>query len=98
MVTNRGVLRGKADEGLQHQVGCPNLLTNAIILWNSVYRAEALEQMERQEHVVDTESLMHIGPTRFKHVNVYGKYEFNLEEVRHRTGLRELRRPDVLDP
>jgi TnpA family transposase len=98
MVANRGVLRRKTDEGLQHQVGSLNLLTNAIILWNSVYMAEALEQMEREGYVVDTDSLKHIWPTRFEHINVYGKYEFNLEEARRRTGLRELRRPDALEP
>ncbi len=98
MVANRGVLRRKTDEGLQHQVGCLNLLTNAIILWNSVYMAEALEQMEREGYVVDTDSLKHIWPTRFEHINVYGKYEFNLEEARRRTGLRELRQPDALEP
>lgn len=47
--------------------------------------------MEREGHVVDTGSLMHIWLTRFEHINVYGKYEFNLVEARHRTGLRELR-------
>ena len=57
MVANRGVLRRKTDEGLQHQVGNLNLLTNAIILWNSVYMAEALEQMEREGCFVDTGSL-----------------------------------------
>ena len=98
MVANRGVLRRKTDEGLQHQVGNLNLLTNAIILWNSVYMAEALEQMEREGYVVDTGFLKHIWPTRFEHINVYGKYEFNLEEARHRTGRRELRRPDALEP
>jgi TnpA family transposase len=98
MVANRGVLRRKTDEGLQHQVGSLNLLTNAIILWNSVYMTAALEQMEQEGHVVDTGSLMHIWPTRFEHINVYGKYEFNLEEARRRTGLRELRRPDALEP
>lgn len=98
MVANRGVLGRKTDEGLQHQVGCLNLLANAIILWNSVYMAEALEQMAREGYVIDTDALMHIWPTRFEHINIYGKYEFNLEEARRRTGLRELRRPDALEP
>lgn len=81
-----------------HLVGSLNLLANADILWNSVYMTVALEQLEREEYVIDPEALMHIWPTRFEHINVYGKYEFNLEEARHRTGLRDLRRPDALDP
>jgi hypothetical protein len=86
------------DEGLQHQVRCLNLLTNAIILWNSVYMAEALQQLEREGYTVDSEDLHHIWPTRFEHINVYGRYEFNLEEARRRNGLRKLRNPDALDP
>ena len=98
MIANRGVLGRKSDEGLQHQVGSFNLLANAVILWNSVYMTEALEQLEREGYVIDPEALMHIWPTRFEHINVYGKYEFNLEEARYRTGLRELRQPDALEP
>jgi TnpA family transposase len=97
-VGNRGVLRGKTDEGLQHQVGCLNLLTNAIILWNSVYMAEVLNQLEQEGQVVNAEDLKHVWPTRFEHVNIYGKYDFNLEDARQRNGLRELRRPDELNP
>jgi TnpA family transposase len=98
IVANRGVLGRKTDEGLQHQVHCLNLLTNAIILWNSVYMAEALQQLEQEGVPFNPEDLRHIWPTRFEHINVYGRYEFNLEEARRRDGLRELRSPDALDP
>ena len=40
---------------------------------------------------------MHIWPTRFKHINVYGRYEFNIKEARRRNRLRELRNPDSMD-
>jgi TnpA family transposase len=98
IVANRGLLGRKTDEGLQHQVQCLNLLINAIILWNSVYMAEALQQLEREGHPVDPEDLRYIWPTRFEHINVYGRYEFNLEEAKRRVGLRELRNPETLDP
>ena len=97
-VGNRGVLRQKTDEGLQHQVGCLNLVTNAIILWNSVYMDAALKQLEQEGYAVNPDDLNHVWPTRFEHVNVYGKYEFNLEDARQRNGLRELRQPDELNP
>ena len=97
-VGNRGVLRRKTAEGLQHQVGCLNLLTNAIILWNSVYMGEALSQLELEGQEVNPEDLQHIWPTRFEHINVYGKYEFNLEAAQQRDGLRPLRSPEALNP
>lgn len=94
LVANRGILGRKTDDGLQHQVQCLNLLTNAIIIWNSVYMTEALEQMKQEGYVVDPQDLRHIWPTRFEHINVYGRYQFNLEEAHSRAGLRALRDPD----
>ena len=96
-VGNRGVLRRKSDEGLQHQVGSLNLLANAILLWNSVYMDEALKQLVQEGQAVNGEDLQHVWPTRFEHINVYGKYEFNLEDARQRNGLRELRQPNELN-
>ena len=98
IVANRGVINRKSEERLQHQVGCHNLLTNAVILWNSVYMAEALAQLEREGHIIDHRDLMHTWPTRFEHINVYGHYHFNLEEARQRDGLRALREPGSLNP
>ncbi len=60
--------------------------------------AEALAQLEWEGSSIDHKDLMYIWPTRFEHINVYGRYHFNLEEARQRNGLRELREPDSLDP
>jgi hypothetical protein len=60
--------------------------------------AEALQQLQREGHPVDPKDLRYIWPTRFDHINVYGRYEFNLEEARRRDGLRGLRSPDAIDP
>ena len=57
-------------------------LTNAIILWNSVYMAEALMPLEREGNGIDHENLKHVWPTRFEHINVYGRYEFDLGATR----------------
>lgn len=98
IVVNRSILGRKTNEGLRYQVQCLNLLTNAIILWNSVYMAQALQQLEREGYAVDPDDLKYNWPTRFEHINVYGRYEFNLKEARRRDGLRKLRNPDTLDP
>jgi TnpA family transposase len=98
IVGNRGVLRRKTDEDLQHQVGCLNLLTNASIIWNSVYMGQAREALKAETYAVDPADLRHIWPTRFEHINVYGKYEFNLEEAQKREGLRTLRSSEDVNP
>ena len=97
-VGNLGVLKRKTREGLQHQVGCLNLVTNAIIVWNSVYMGEVLNQLEQEGQEVNPEDLQHVWPLRSEHINVYGKYEFNLEAAQLRDGLRPLRSPEALNP
>lgn len=37
MVANKGHVRRKRGEDLANQVSCLNLVTNAVILWNTVY-------------------------------------------------------------
>jgi hypothetical protein len=59
---------------------------------------EALKQLELEGYAVNREDLSHIWPTRCEHVNVYAKYEFNVEDARQRSGLRALRQPDDLNP
>lgn len=90
-IANRGVLRRKTDEKLQHQIGCMNLISNAIILWNSVYIWEAVKQLKKEGLNVDANDLRHIWPTRFEHINIFGKYEFDIETNQQRKGLRSLR-------
>ncbi|MBV9578095.1 MAG: Tn3 family transposase [Chloroflexi bacterium] len=70
---------------------CLNLAANAIIIWNAVYMTEALEDTRADGIAVDDDDLTHIPPTLWSHVNVYGKYEFDLEAGSRRSGLRPLR-------
>jgi TnpA family transposase len=93
MVANKGQLRRKRGEELTHQASCLNLVTNAVILWNTVYMTAAVEQLKQEGYPVDETDLAHVWPTRYAHINVHGKYHFNVEEARGRKGLRPLRRP-----
>jgi len=97
-VANKGVLRRKQEEGLTHQAGCLNLLTNAVIIWNTVYMAKAIDQLKKEGYPVRDSDLPHVWPTRHRHVNFLGQYHFNIEEAQQREGLRNLRTPDILSP
>ena len=92
MIANKGQLRRKRGDKLVNQASCLNLVTNAVILWNTVYMAEAVAQLKREGYPVNESDLAHIWPTRYAHINVYGRYYFNIEEARKREGLRPLRR------
>ena len=91
MLANKGQLRRKRGEELVHQANYLNLVTNAVILWNTVYIAAVVNQLKREGYPVQDSDLARIWPTRYGHVNVYGRYYFNLEEAQRRIGLRPLR-------
>jgi TnpA family transposase len=97
VVANKGHLRHPRGEVLAHQASCLNLVTNAVIVWNPVYMAAAVEQLKQEGYPLDETDLAHIWPMRYAHLNVYGKYHFDVEEIRRREGLRPLRRPGRRD-
>jgi hypothetical protein len=66
---------------------------NAVIVWNTVYMAAVIEQLRQEGALVPDSDLAHVWPTRYAHINMYGKYHFNVEEAHGRKGLRPLRPP-----
>lgn len=95
MIANKGQLRRKRGDELVNQASCLNLVTNAVIIWNTVYMAKVVEQLKQEGYPVHESDLAHIWPTRYEHINVYGRYHFNIEEARRRKGLRPLRQSGV---
>jgi rRNA maturation protein Nop10 len=93
-VANEGKIRRRYDEEQLNQVSCLNLVTNAVVLWNTVYLSAVLDQLRTEDHNVDDGDVVHLSPARYAHINPYGKYRFNVEGEFHRKGLRPLRRPD----
>lgn len=63
-VANKGELRRKQEEALTNQAGCLNLVTNAVILWNTVYMAAAVEQLKEEGYPVQDSDLAQVWPTR----------------------------------
>ncbi len=88
---NQGELKTQQDDQLLNQVGCLNLVTNAIIVWNTVYISEVVQQLRQEGKSINDEDLKYIWPTRHSNINVYGKYHFNLKEFRQKHPLRPLR-------
>lgn len=98
MVANHGQLRRRRPEELTYQALCLNLVTNAVIVWNTVYMAAVIEQLKQEGYPVHDSDLAHVWPTRYAHLNVYGKWHFNVEEGWRRRGLRPLRQPGPATP
>jgi TnpA family transposase len=61
-----------------NQARCLNLVSNAVITWNTVYIAEVLRQLRSAGHVVTPEAVAHLAPMVYGHINRYGKYRFDV--------------------
>ena len=93
MIANKGPLRRKRGDALVNQASSLNLVTNAIVIWNTVYMAAVVAQLKQEGYPIHESDLAHIWPTRYEPINVYGRYHFNIEEAQGRKGLRPLRQP-----
>ena len=87
MIANKGQLRRKRGDDLVNQASCLNLITHAVILWNTVYMAEIIARLKREGYPVNESDLPHIWPTRYEHLHVYGPYHRNIEEAQRRKPL-----------
>ncbi|WP_165822021.1 Tn3 family transposase [Hymenobacter edaphi] len=90
---SEGVIRRKQQEEQAEAARCLTLLTNCVVLWNTVYMQEALQQLQAEGYPVDETHFEYLSPSRYEHINRLGKYSFeNAAQVdpQHR---RPLRRP-----
>jgi len=90
---NQGKLRWHHHEDQANQASCLNLVTNAVVTWNTVYMTAVIEQLKTEGAIVQEEDFVHLSPARYEHVNPYGKYQFVLAEELSRQKLRPLRQP-----
>ena len=78
-----------------NQASCLNLVVNAVITWNTVYMATALEQLRVEGVDIADDSVAHLSPTLSAHMNPYGRYRFDTELVLGTEQLLPLRTPDA---
>jgi TnpA family transposase len=90
-VADKGVIRRKQEEAQTNQALCLNLITNAVVVWNTVYMQAVLDQLRTEGYPMQEDDLVHLWPARFEHINPYGKYYFPIDEASERQGLRPLR-------
>lgn len=93
LFANEGQIRKSQIKDQINQASCLTLFTNAVIVWNTRYIQAAVKQLQSEGYEVRNSDLSHISPCRFRHINKYGKYSFNIEEEMGRTELRPLQKP-----
>ena len=92
VIANQGQIRCSTYEEQVNQVACLNLVSNAVIAWNTVYMHAVLEQLRAEGHAVLDADVAHLSPARYEHINPHGRYTFDVTRARPGGVLRPLRR------
>ncbi len=88
----RGEIRKRYREGQEDQLGALGLVTNAVILWNSMYMQAALDHLSASGKTLKDEDIARLSPLKFEHINFLGHYSFTLAEQVRKGVLRPLGR------
>jgi TnpA family transposase len=76
----RGEIRKRYRDGQEDQLGALGLVTNAVVLWNTIYMQAALDHLRQQSVDVRDEDEARLSPLIHEHINVLGHYSFTLAE------------------
>ncbi len=91
---NRGEIRKQYREGQEDQLGALGLVTNAVVLWNTIYMQASLEHLKKQGEKILDEDVARLAPLPFGHINMLGQYSFALSELVSKGQLRPLNDSD----
>lgn len=86
----RGEIRKRYREGQEDQLGALGLVTNALVLWNTIYMQASLDHLRHQSVVINVEDEGRLSPLVYGHVNMLGHYSFTLAENVMKGELRPL--------
>ena len=86
----RGEMYEKYREGQEDQLNALGLVTNAVVLWNTVYIQAALNHLRAQGEVIKKEDEARLSPLGRKHINFLGHFSFSLPQVVEEGALRAL--------
>lgn len=92
----RGEIRKRYKEGQEDQLGALGLVTNAVVLWNTIYMQAALDHT-RESMDIDEEDEARLSPLGYGHLNVLGHYSFTLAEQVMKGELRPLNQVSVAE-
>lgn len=96
----QGHLRDRSFENQRYRASGLNLIVAAIVLWNTVYLERAVAALREHGITIDDESLAHLSPIGWEHINLTGDYTWQpagrLRKVR--LGLYGSSQPQTSDP
>ncbi|MER5625670.1 Tn3 family transposase [Streptosporangium sp. NPDC002544] len=82
-------------DGVEDQLGAPDLVLNALALFNTRYIDAAVNQLRSDSFDVRDEGVARLSPFVRHRINMLGRYSFQLPNLP--SGLRPLRDKDATD-
>lgn len=86
-----GEFRNRSFENQRYRASGLNLVTAAIILWNTVYLDRAVQAIRQHGQPFDEALLAHLSPLGWEHINLTGDYSWNANSRILQTKLRPLK-------
>ncbi len=93
----RGELRQRYREGQEEQLGTLGLIVNVLVLWNTYYMDAAINKLISEGWDIKEEDKARLSPLPYSHINMLGRYQFNLPEELKDGALRPLRDVEAID-
>ncbi len=94
MYAKKGELYKATREGQEDQLNALGLVSNAIVLWNTIYMEAALEAIQSAGYVVNENDKKRLSPLMHGHITIVGKYFFNIPQEVEEGKLRPLQPMD----
>lgn len=69
-----GEIRDRSFEQQRYRTSGLNLVTAAIVLWNTVYLDRIIQTLQNGDATLDPELLQHLSPLGWEHINLTGNY------------------------
>jgi len=77
---NRGEFRSGDAEEIMNKASCLSLLSNAVLVWNTLRITEIVRQLRAAGHAIADQNLARVSPLMHGHVIPNGTYRFSDEE------------------
>jgi hypothetical protein len=64
---------------IMNRASCLSLLSNAVLVYNTLRIAQVLEHAALQGQLFSLDAIAHVSPLMYRHVIVNGSYDFSLD-------------------
>ena len=65
---------------MMNRASCLSLLSNAVLVYNTLRIARVLEYVKAQGQEFTPEAIAHVSPLAYRHLIVNGTYDFSLPQ------------------